>query len=51
MIRAIENVMCKFKAALGLPQSVSLFGLIKACPILLGLITLAVVVLVAAFLS
>lgn len=51
VIHAIQDAMCRLKNALGIPQSVTLFGLIKACPILVGCITLAVVVLAAAFLS
>lgn len=51
VIRAIQDTMCRVKGALGIPQSVNLFGLIKACPILVGCITLALVVLAAAFLS
>ncbi|MEB3262738.1 MAG: hypothetical protein VKJ66_00025 [Synechococcus sp.] len=43
--------MRRLKNALGIPQSVNLFGLIQACPILVACLTLAVVVLAAAFLG
>lgn len=51
VIRAIQNSMYHVKNTLGIPQSVNLFGLIKACPILVGCIALALVVLTAAFLG
>lgn len=51
LIHTIQAMMCRIKGALGIPQSVTLFGVITACPILVGCITLAAVVLAAAFLS
>ncbi|MFM7674321.1 MAG: hypothetical protein ACKO5F_01760 [Synechococcus sp.] len=43
--------MCRLKDSLGIPQSVNLFGLIQACPVLVACLTLALVVLAAAFLG
>lgn len=45
MIRTVQDTMNRIKDALGLPRSVSVLGIVRACPILVGLCALALVVL------
>ena len=49
MIKLIQDRMNKLKDALGLPRSISLFGAIQACPILVAIAAAVTVAILYGF--
>ncbi|MEB3200860.1 MAG: hypothetical protein VKK62_10075 [Synechococcaceae cyanobacterium] len=44
-VRTVDGFMNEVKEALGLPRSITLLGVVRACPILVALVTLSLVAL------